>query len=128
MYSERTRPAPATVQAMPKRAVDQKLATLIDAVDELQEALRQYKRGLSRFGVLIQGGASVAEALAAIEGNVGGKPRLVPDTLDDFEAARNDFRTAIVTLALRQGTSAASIARRLGVSRQLVSRIALEAE
>jgi len=113
---------------MPKRAVDQKLATLIDAVDELQEALRQYKRGLSRFGVLIQEGASVADALAAIEGNVGGKPRLVPDTLDDFEAARNDFRTAIVTLALRQGTSAASIARRLGVSRQLVSRIALEAE
>jgi len=113
---------------MPKNAVARQVAAVIDAADELHHALIRYKRGLKKFASLIEDGADVPDALAAIEGSVGGQPRLIPNALDDFEVARNDLRSAIVALAMDQGMSGAGLARRLGVSRQLVSRIATQAE
>lgn len=117
----------ATLRAMPKKAVARQVATVIAAANQLQTALTVYMRGLDEFASLVEDGAAVPEALQAIDGNVGGQPRLVPDALEDFEAARNNLRAAIVVLALDQGMSGARLARRLGVSRQLVSRIAAEA-
>ena len=111
---------------MPKNAVACQVATVLAAADELHEALIVYKRGLRRFALLIEGGAAVPDALETIEGNVGGQPRLIPNAIDAFETARTDLRTAIVTLAMHQGMSGSELARRLGVSRQLVSRIAIQ--
>ena len=111
---------------MSKKAVSRQVAAVIAAADDVQQALTLYKRGLKRFGALIDSGSAVADALQTIEGNVGGKPRLIPDTLADFEGARNELRTAIVALAIDQGMSGSGLARRLGVSRQLVSRIAAQ--
>jgi len=113
---------------MPKNAVARQVAGVLAAADELHEALVLYKRGLRKFASLIEKGAAVPDALGAIEGGVGGRPRLIPNALDALEMARTDLRTAIVALAIHQGMSGAELARRLGVSRQLVSRIAAQAE
>jgi hypothetical protein len=119
---------PVLFPPMPKNAVARQIATVLAAADELHEALIVYKRGLRRFASLIEDGAAVPDALEALEGGVGGKPRLIPNALNALETARTDLRTAIVALAIHQGMSGSELARRLGVSRQLVSRIATQAE
>jgi len=111
---------------MPKNAVARQVSEVLAAANELHEALVVYKRGLRKFASLIAEGAAVPDALETVEGNGGGQPRLIPNALDAFELARADLRTAIVALAMHQGMSGSELARRLGVSRQLVSRIAAQ--
>ena len=108
-----------------RAATLRQIATLISAADELQRALTRYKRGLTRLAALIEDNAKVPDALKALEarGGGGGRPRELPQAMARFEAARNSLRVSAVALATNQGMSSSALARRLGVSRQLISRI-----
>jgi len=52
----------------------------------------------------------------------------VTDALGEFEAARHQVRLAMFALAKEQGSSFSDLARALGISRQLASRLAAEAQ
>jgi hypothetical protein len=113
-----------------KAAALRQIATLVSAADDLQRALTSYKRGLTRLAKLIEGGLTIPEALKALEarGGGGGRPREIPEVLARFETARNNLRVSAVSLATNEGMSGSALARRLGVSRQLISRISTGAD
>jgi hypothetical protein len=50
------------------------------------------------------------------------------ETFDEFHAARQDLRVALLAIARREGTTASQLAKTLEISRQLTSRLAVEAE
>ncbi len=54
--------------------------------------------------------------------------RQVTEAIEQFEAARHQLRIALFALGMEEGASIAEIGRVLGISRQLASRIASEAE
>ena len=89
-----------------------------DTVVRNERAAAKLIRQLHRQG-------SVIEAFTAIEGAMD-RPREMAEAADEFEAARRASRQALLALAKAEGASFSAVARQLGVSRQLVSRVAAE--
>lgn len=48
--------------------------------------------------------------------------------IEEFEAARHTVRLGLIAVAQEEGSNLSDVARTLGVSRQLTSRLALEAK
>lgn len=99
------------------------IALMIEASHTLQEVLVRNQKAIEDLATRVQRGESVLEAFSAMDGAMR-RHRELPQTLEEFEAARHQVRLALFDLALDQGATASELARRLGISRQLASRLA----
>ena len=80
-----------------------------------------------RHGLLAHGGARHHPGRAAATRGPGWRQEL-NEALEDFESLRHQVRVTFLTLAQEQGTSISEAGRMLGISRQLASRVAAEAD
>jgi len=103
------------------------ISVLADASKTLRKVLLRYERALSTLATRVQRGESVLEAFDAMDGAMR-RQRELTETLEELEAARHQVRLALFSLASAQGASMSELGRRLGVSRQLASRLANKAD
>jgi hypothetical protein len=106
------------------RRLERKLEVLVKRTDELRVVLEQFgettQRGLA---MLRAGEASLVEGLTATK--AGAARERLNKALDRLETARREARVAMSDVAVEEGASLSELARALGVSRQLLSRLAL---
>jgi len=112
--------------------VPSKAKQLIDRFSDLEEAaehvrtvLRRYNKASASVATLVDQGVHLVPALESLQGPV--QRGEVTKALEEFEAARHRVRLAMFALAKEQGSSFSDVARALGISRQLASRLAAEA-
>jgi len=101
----------------------EEIAQLTEASITLREVLIRNERAIADLAQRVLRGESVLEAFSAMDGAMD-RNREMPETLDEFEHARHSLRLALFNLALEQGATASELGRRLGISRQLASRLA----
>jgi hypothetical protein len=101
--------------------------TLTVAVESLEDVLGRYKRAVAGLATHVEEGESVLESFDGLDGAMQ-RHRELTETLEEFGAARHQVRLALFALAMAQGASMSELGRRLGISRQLASRLAAEAE
>jgi len=103
------------------------IAALIETTDTLREVLARYKRANAHLAKRVAQGESVLEAFEGLDGAMR-RHRELTETLEEFEAARHEVRVALFALSTAQGASLSELGRRLGISRQLASRLAAQAD
>jgi hypothetical protein len=93
----------------------------------LRNALVRHQEALEQTANQLKSGGVTAESVLA-----GGAPEMrseLTEALDNFETQRHRVRVALFGyLKDEGGTSAAEIGRSLGISRQLASKLAQEAD
>ena len=105
--------------------LERKLIQLIKRTDELRIVLDQFDE-TTRVGLeIVQRGVPLVEGLA--EARAGSARASLNKALDRLETARRDVRVAMSDVAIEEGASLSEVARALGVSRQLLSRLAASA-
>ena len=97
---------------------------VIECTEQVRTALLGFKRAVARQSKLIGSGTPAVTALEDV--NAAGIRQNLTDALAEFEALRYQMRVACIAVALDDGASLSDVARALGVSRQLVSRIAAD--
>jgi DNA invertase Pin-like site-specific DNA recombinase len=108
------------------KALVQRIAELDEANEHLRTALLRHKQGLAQAAKRAEAARWSVEAVQA-----GGAPEIrneVTQAIDAFEAARHQVRLAMFALGIETGASISEIARSLGISRQLGSKLAKEAK
>jgi hypothetical protein len=103
------------------------IAALDEATGNLKEVLVRYQRAITGLATHVEAGESVLEAFDGLDGAML-RQRELTETFEEFEGARHQVRLAVFALAKAQGASMSELGRRLGISRQLASRLAAEAE
>jgi hypothetical protein len=101
------------------------LTTMDDFIEismHVRQALRQTETATRRFQRRIESGSSVTDAFGALGDREGFNT--LTDLLSALERARLACRRAVAAQAITEGMSRGELARRWGVSRQLVARIA----
>ena len=98
---------------------------LIEEVDGVRDILLSYKKLSSQLARRVEQGLPLVDALEQLQGPL--RRREVTEALEQLEAARHRVRLAFFALGNAEGTSASELGRKLGVSRQLASRLANEA-
>lgn len=97
---------------------------LVEVIEQLREALLDYKEGCEE--LLSAGDGEPAdttvESLSLLK--FGEKRARVAQAMEDFESARRLARVALIAVAQEEGSNLSDVARVLGVSRQLTSRLA----
>ena len=101
-------------------------AALIDSIEHLRAVLQQFAKLNARLSKRIGAGGDLGETLEALGGPDTRKE--MTEALEAFETARHRLRLAMFALAEEQGMSISEVARGLGISRQLASRLAAEAD
>ena len=99
---------------------------LNEVAERLRAVLLRYNKASDQVATLVAEGAHLVPALQSLGGPV--RRSEVTDALEEFEAARHRVRLAMFALAKEQGSSFSDVARALGISRQLASRLAAESE
>ena len=100
---------------------------LIESIRELRQALLEYQKGCERLvkaGELGRRASSTVEQVELV--HFAEKRERVAVTLADFEAARRKARVGLIAVAEEEGSNLSDVARTLGVSRQLLSRLNVE--
>jgi transposase-like protein len=87
--------------------------------------LVRFKSSNEDFAELVASGGSVREAVGVDIPQR--RRRELTIMLDEFEAARHEFRQALFAVCLEEGATISEIGRALGVSRQRASRLVREA-
>jgi ribosome-binding protein aMBF1 (putative translation factor) len=108
--------------AMKRPATLSTTDAFIDISIRLRQALRQTESATRRFQRKIESGSSVTDAFAVL--GESQQFNALTALLSDLEQARRECRRAIAAQAKAEGMSQGELARRWGVSRQLVTRIA----
>ena len=103
-----------------------RLSELNEAAEHLRAVLLRYNKASAGVAALIDQGAHLVTALQDLKGPE--RRSEVTYALGEFEAARHKVRLAMFALATEQGSSFSDLARALGISRQLASRLAAEAQ
>jgi len=103
-----------------------RLSELIEVAEQLCTVLRRYNKASASVATLVDQDTHLVLALESLEGPV--RRSEVTEALEEFEAARHRVRLAMFALAKEQESSFSDVARALGISRQLASRLAAEAE
>ncbi len=103
------------------------ISALTEATNNLEAVLARYKRAINDLAAHIEEGESVLEAFDELDGAML-RQRELTETFKEFEAARHQVRLAVFALATAQGAGPSELGRRLGISRQLASRLASESE
>ena len=122
--------ASRTIRSM---RMSRKRRGLLSAIDDLNAAsshlrgtLQQYERAMTKIGRRLEAGEP---AISAGKGtDVPAQRKQVTEGIEEFEAARHHLRVALLAAAQEEGASASDVARVLGVSRQLISRIGIQQE
>jgi len=99
---------------------------LVDATEALRRVLLHYEAVTADLIARVERGDEMVDAIVGVNGAT--KRTEVTEAIDAFEAARHRVRVAMVAAALDQGASASEVARALGFSRQLASRLVAEIE
>jgi len=102
------------------------LSQLTECTENLREVLLHYKKTNRGLAVRIDDGDLIFAALHALRGPI--RRRELTEVLEEFERARHRVRVAMFALAAEQGTNISALGRALGISRQLASRLASEAD
>ena len=105
--------------------MERKLVQLIKRTDELRIALDEFDEMTHAGLEVLQRGVPLVEGLA--QARAGSARASLNKALDRMETARRDVRVAMSDIAIEQGASLSEVARALGVSRQLLSRLAASA-
>jgi len=103
-----------------------RLADLLESSALLREQLALYERETKKIIRRIESGERAV--IAGVGTDVASHRRQVTESVQQFEAARHRLRLAFMALARKEGDSISEVARVLGVSRQLASRLAGEAD
>jgi hypothetical protein len=117
--------------AMPSRepSLIRETRKLIEATEELRSALLAYRKaceGMVRAG---KPGQPATDTLRTMERlKFSERREAVADAMADFEAVRFRVRAELIAAAQAQGRNLSDVARALGVSRQLTSRLQIEAK
>jgi hypothetical protein len=104
----------------------QRVAALVASSARLREQLVDYERTMSRIAERLEEGAP---GITASRGtSIPSERRRVTEAVEEFETARHQLRLALFALGKEEGASISEVGRVLGISRQLASRLAAEAE
>jgi hypothetical protein len=111
---------------MPSKATEllRRFSELSEATASLREVLLRYDKVSAKVAARVGDGGHLVTVLQSLGGPV--RRSEVTEALQEFEAARHRVRLAMVALAKEQGSSLSDVARALGISRQLASRLAAE--
>lgn len=101
------------------------ISSLIETTESLREVLSRYQQANDNLAKRVGQGESVLEAFDGLDGAMQGQRELT-EKLEEFEAVRHQVRVALFASATAQGVSLSELGRRLGISRQLASRLAAE--
>ena len=116
---------------MPQRenSLRRETRKLIEVTDQLRAALLAYRKACEGMVRASAPGRPETDTLQAMERlKVRERRESVTDAIADFEAARHKVRVELVAEAHDQGRNISDVARALGVSRQLTSRLGLESK
>jgi transposase-like protein len=103
-----------------------RISELVESSVALRELLVRYERANINLAKLIERGEPAATSLMNLKSPL--RRREMTERLQDFEAARHQVRLALFALCLEEGATMSEVGRVLGISRQLASRLANEAE
>jgi hypothetical protein len=104
----------------------QRITGLVACSARLREQLQLYEKAMLKIAERLEAGAS--GIAAAKRTSIPTNRRLVTESIEEFEAARHQLRLALFALGKEEGASISEVGRVLGISRQLASRLAREAE
>jgi response regulator of citrate/malate metabolism len=99
---------------------------LRESITHLRSVLEKYAKQNDRLRSRIQAGDHLGETLDQLQG--AGTRLQMTEALEQFEVARHRVRLSMFALAEEQGMTISELARSLGISRQLASRLAAEAD
>jgi hypothetical protein len=102
------------------------MARVIEHSKELRAVLARYEEGSANVARRVKDGEPLADALQAEHGPL--QRQEVTEAIEKLEGARHQVRLSMFSLAKEQGTSISELSRQLGISRQLGSRLAGEAD
>jgi chromosome segregation ATPase len=103
-----------------------RIAELVASSALLREQLRRYEKAMAKIAEHLEDGAP---GISAAKGTgIPTERQQVTEAIQEFEAARHQLRLALFTLGKEEGASISEVGRVLGISRQLASRLAKEAE
>ncbi len=94
---------------------------------ELRAALRDGETIGRRMIKKLQNGVPISNAVEEVGANASELRRSAAEHLSSYEHRRHEMRLTFVGAALDEGLSIGEVARKLGVSRQLMARFAKEA-
>jgi len=97
---------------------------LIESIKQLRKALLDYQKGCERLlktGELDRSTVERVELLQFAE-----RRERLAGALAEFEAARRRALIGLIDVAGEEGSNLSEVARTLGVSRQLLSRLSIE--
>lgn len=95
---------------------------------ELRTALREGETIGRRMIKKLQNGVPVSNAVEEVGANASELRRSAAEHLSCYEHRRHEMRLTFVGAALDEGLSIGEVARKIGVSRQLMARFAKEAQ
>ncbi len=117
--------APPLVSKNRKQLV-RRITALVESSSLLREKLERYEQAMFDFKAGIDNGDAVLRATDAA--TIPGGRKTVTPAIDEFEAARHQLRLALFSVGREEGASISDVGRALGISRQLASRLAAEAD
>jgi len=103
-----------------------RIADVHVANEHLQEVLIAFRQTLELLTERIDMGELTVDALRNLDAPIS--RRTLTESMEEFESARRQMRVAILALSLSQGSSISDVAKVLGISRQLASRLAADIE
>jgi len=103
-----------------------RIAELVACSALLREQLRRYEKAMVKIAEHLESGAPGVTAARGT--GIPTERQQVTEAIQEFEAARHQLRLALFALAKEEGASISEVGRVLGISRQLASRLAKEAE
>jgi hypothetical protein len=108
------------------KALVREATGLMESIDHLRRVLQEFGQLNARLRARIAAGDDLGDTLENLSGPDA--RRQMTAALEQFEAARHRVRLSMFALAEEQGMSISDVARALGISRQLASRLAAEAD
>ena len=101
-------------------------SALVESIEHLRSVLQQFARLNVSLQKRIAAGGDLVTTLESLGGPE--RRREMTEALEEFETSRHHLRLAMFALAEEQEVSISEVARSLGISRQLASRLAAEAD
>jgi len=106
------------------RTLVQEISNCVEVTDRLRQVLLDFRTTIEKLAEFVNNDEPAVPALAKLNAPI--RRRTLTEAMDEFDVARHQMRVALFASALEQGASISEIARGLGISRQLASRIAQE--
>lgn len=108
-------------QSRKEQQVLKAVAAYREAIRKLRGLLDYIDISLDIFVALLEGQESVADLLLGTEAS--SRRSEFMEAMTEFEDKRRRLRVAVLDLGAEQGESMAAVAKALGISRQLASRL-----